>query len=373
MKKTFFFIILFAVLIFSCACGSEQTEFIKPQTLENSAADEPAETPETSETWIMTAQESTPSPTVRTTPETVAPDVSDTIEISETTESPETSETSEMTTAMPTTTPAVTSQTTTPAVTTAQTVASSSTYVQIAPPIGYLPINWENPDIEKAVSEYLNKSAEDITREDLNSVRSVMIEKLNMGSGSYELYFLINFYTAENKGETEYIFPYYTPINARDGKLNLKDISNFKALKTLEVYNCEIADMKFVSELTGLVRIVASNVSVNDLSALKNLTSLQYLEMDGNGITDMSPLKNLTYLKYLSLGDNNITDISALKNLAGLEYLDLSYNLITDISPLKKLERLTDLYLCANQISDVSPLKNLKNLRSTDLEDNIAD
>lgn len=149
---------------------------------------------------------------------------------------------------------------------------------------------------------------------------------------------------------------------------SLEAISNFTALKSLNVSDNTLSDL---SPLAGLVKlrtldlgnVAGGSNAYADLSPLSALTDLRSLSLPNSGVSDVSALGSLTALNELILSFNGITDISAAASMTQLQSLSLENNRITDISSLSGLHNLSYLGLTGNPIRDLSPLYGLSNLR----------
>jgi hypothetical protein len=123
----------------------------------------------------------------------------------------------------------------------------------------------------------------------------------------------------------------FGPVNKKVTNDGLKELKNFKNLKSLTVFFCEqIGDdgMKHVKELTGLEKLTLGNTSITDagLAELKELKKLKSLTVSGCiKMTDRSSdtIKGFTDLEYLSL-PSTYTE-TGLKKLAGLKKLTSLY------------------------------------------------
>lgn len=135
-----------------------------------------------------------------------------------------------------------------------------------------------------------------------------------------------------------------------DGLRNLSELSDLKALKTLDLSGNPIVD--------GLTQI----------GKKPNLTTLT---VDGNGsqfIGGLSAVGSFKSLTTLSLQNQKLTDISALGGLKNLTTLNLTKNKISDVTPLRKLTALTSVTLDKNQIKDITPLLGNVSLASSGLK-----
>ena len=154
----------------------------------------------------------------------------------------------------------------------------------------------------------------------------------------------------------------------------ISDVSSLASLISLEgiaAHRTPISDFSTLAKLPRLRWIEFSNDrSISVIPSLKGLKALRRLEINNCNISDLTPLSELTELEWLELINNQISDITPLANLKGLEHLNLDANIIKDVSPLAKLTQLEVLYLENNIISDVSPLVGLTNLERLDLRNN---
>ncbi|MDD3818297.1 MAG: CotH kinase family protein [Actinomycetota bacterium] len=154
-------------------------------------------------------------------------------------------------------------------------------------------------------------------------------------------------------------------------------LGNLKNLQILDMHDCRVQDISFISRLTNLKELNLSYNNARDFSPLGNLNNLEILDLSSTGITDLSSLKNVTSLKELDLRDNSgIKDISALSNLKELEYLNLNSSKgVESIAPITNLTNLKTLILRNVNVGDeVNLLKNLKNLERLNIRNcNIPD
>ena len=154
----------------------------------------------------------------------------------------------------------------------------------------------------------------------------------------------------------------------------ISDVSSLASLISLEgiaAHRTLISDFSTLAKLPRLRWIEFSNDrSISVIPSLKGLKALRRLEINNCNISDLTSLSELTELEWLELINNQIFDITPLATLKGLEHLNLDANVIEDVSPLAKLTKLEVLYLENNIISDVSPLAGLTNLERLDLRNN---
>jgi len=156
---------------------------------------------------------------------------------------------------------------------------------------------------------------------------------------------------------------------------NIRDYSNIKNLKEIEIIKKFDLDLKFwngyeVDNYGNVVTLKLSSDKLTDLSLIKELQNLEFINIQHNKISELSNLINLYKLKKLYLADNNLFDLSKLIELPQLIELGLGRNKVTNIFPLSKLSDLTILGLSNNYISDISPIQFLKKLKRLDLRSN---
>lgn len=142
--------------------------------------------------------------------------------------------------------------------------------------------------------------------------------------------------------------------------IDIKSIEELEKLEYLSLYNCNIEDMNFISNIKGLETLILRDYdNINFLTNMKNLSSLS---LSGEKIVDIVPISNLINLEFLDLGSTNITDVKPISGLIKLEYLDLSKTNITDISSLKTLHNLEQLRLNDTQVDSIECVINMSEL-----------
>ena len=132
----------------------------------------------------------------------------------------------------------------------------------------------------------------------------------------------------------------------------------------------QITDLAEVKELRNLTRLVLRDSPVSDLTPLAGLTQLNSLALMGSQVNDLSPLQGLTHLQWLYVVGNPVDDLTPLSGLTYLGNLGLMNCRIIDLKPLAGLTKLTELNLKGNRINNLTPLTGLKNLKLLYLQDN---
>ncbi len=193
-------------------------------------------------------------------------------------------------------------------------------------------ISFENQEIEKTIRDLTNIKSRALTKKDITYIKALDVNEKNLDSS--------------------------------ESRSFLRDLKNFKNLKSLFLTGNQIKDITPLKELKYLERLDLSKNQIQNIRPLEELELLGNLDLSRNQIKDITPLKELKYLESLDLSKNQIQNIRPLEELEHLESLDLSKNQIKDITPLEELELLKDLGLSGNQIKDITPLKELEHLES---------
>lgn len=233
-------------------------------------------------------------------------------------------------------------------------------------------VHFNDPNLEKAIRDALNKPTGDITDADMAQITILSISKKDI-SDLTGLEYAINMIdlTITNTKILEDLSPIENLIKLEKLCLNANKIKNIFAiqnlnkLKSLRLCSNQISDISVLQSLNQLTSLDLYFNQIKDISALKNLTQLNSLRLSGNQIRDISALQNLNQLTSLELDNNQINDISALKNLNQLNRLNLVNNQISDVSALQNLIQLQTLNLNSNRLNNenLSDFYNLDNLR----------
>ena len=143
----------------------------------------------------------------------------------------------------------------------------------------------------------------------------------------------------------------------KDGYLTDDEIA---AVKTINVYNRNIASLKGIEFFTALIILNCYNNQLTTLDVSKN-TELTYLYCEYNNLTTLDVSKN-TALEYLHCYNNQLTTLDVSKNTA-LKELYCYNNQLTTLD-VSKNTALIKLYCYNNQLTtlDVSENTALTNL-----------
>ena len=124
-------------------------------------------------------------------------------------------------------------------------------------------------------------------------------------------------------------------LTNEDGTIYFEDEKLEKYVKN-EIYKDKI----YPEDALEVKSLIFTYKKFDSLVGLEHFKNLEKLEIDDCGIEDVSFISKLKSIKYLYLHNNGIYDISPLKKNKNLRYIDISNNNITDISPLDGLDNL---------------------------------
>ncbi|MFC5468241.1 leucine-rich repeat domain-containing protein [Cohnella suwonensis] len=112
----------------------------------------------------------------------------------------------------------------------------------------------------------------------------------------------------------------------------------------------QLRSLKGLEYAVNLVELDAPGNRIEDLTPLAGLSRLQYLTLSGNNVKDLSPLKSLGKLQLLSVSHNLIEDIGTLSSLQSLTDVEIDDNNVRDLSPLLELSQLRYLRMSENVV-----------------------
>lgn len=141
----------------------------------------------------------------------------------------------------------------------------------------------------------------------------------------------------------------------------LKELDVFQNLLELSIlYNSELNDISFVSNMKYLKKLTIHMGKFTDISQLKSCQNLEVLELVGvEDLRDISVIQYLTNLKKLKISGCSIEDFEPISKLKNLEELIITYNHsnIANVESLNGLTNINILYLIYPNI-DISFLKD---------------
>jgi Leucine-rich repeat (LRR) protein len=124
---------------------------------------------------------------------------------------------------------------------------------------------------------------------------------------------------------------------------DLKALTIFNNLRSLEVFDAPISSVAPLSGLNLLTNLRLSQVPVTDFLPISGLSLLQELDLSNTGIEDLAPVTNLRELKKLNISGTNLKTLKGLENLAALEELDVASTNLRSLKPLDGISSLRKL------------------------------
>ena len=253
------------------------------------------------------------------------------------------------------------------------------------PDFSYLDENMDNQiyiysaTMRSALSEMFGKPAEEVTKEELQSIQYFMIEvdeerstmEVKYSTEDYSLY--PEDYSEEVQSEEDIIFGYSKEFEETIQTITVPfekdllavgmDIALFENVKAINICKNGYVNLSNLPQLTMLDagelnldslfimnmptdQIEVLRLNTTFLNDLERLTGLKNLHIDGSGqiITDLSVLGNMPWLEELTIKDTFIGNLNFLKGIPELRSLRLiNNNLITDKTGLDSLENLENL------------------------------
>ena len=98
---------------------------------------------------------------------------------------------------------------------------------------------------------------------------------------------------------------------------------DLQTMRVLVAENSGIVDLSGIEQMQSLEALYLKDNQVSDLTPLSNLTNLQIVNLENNNVSDLSPLVGITTLSQLRLDNNPISDLTPLVNNPGLDSGDL--------------------------------------------------
>lgn len=103
----------------------------------------------------------------------------------------------------------------------------------------------------------------------------------------------------------------------------LEDIKEMSYIKYLDLSDCGISAIGYISELPSLETLILDNNRISGLKYIAQVKTLASLSLKNCGIKDISALADNISIQSLYIDNNLITDISALDSMRSLK--DVSY------------------------------------------------
>jgi len=103
-----------------------------------------------------------------------------------------------------------------------------------------------------------------------------------------------------------------TTLNKSIEEITNEDLQTITSLSLSSVGNYDLSvDLTGLEHLSNLQTLILNDCKINDITPISQLTSLTHLELVNNEIEDFSPLENLTSLTKLKIRGNITSDYSA--------------------------------------------------------------
>ena len=191
-------------------------------------------------------------------------------------------------------------------------------------------VTFDDPVLENAIRQALNKPEGDVYQHELASLTYLGT------SFNYEP-------NPPEGSRVKSIDVLKYCVNLTNLDLNFNQITDVSVLARLTnltdiwIGGNSIADVTPFASLTNLKTLGIFNCQAEDYSPLASLTSLRNLALDHSTISDLTPLAGLTLLESLSLVNTPVTDITPLAGLTALRTLRLKDCMIADFSPLSEI------------------------------------
>lgn len=238
---------------------------------------------------------------------------------------------------------------------------------------------YQNADAGRLFAQAFSKEVNEVTEEDLASIRSFSI--ITYSQTNYVEFLFDGYDDAEQDDKQNFsrtvditelslgdlsdlhyltgLESFYAAYTAHTDFDVLKSCQALQTVAFDTTYECE--DYSFLGELSELTRLSMSNCVIEDLDFLKSADKLTALHLDSVTVdgyfpADLEFVSDLPNLTELSVSRNYIIDLSPLTALTKLERLNLSYGTIADVTPLASMPSLTYIDLTQNPIRDISAL-----------------
>ena len=223
------------------------------------------------------------------------------------------------------------------------------------PSIAQQPVAIEDPNLEAAIRESVNKPDGPLTTADMARLTFLSARRQDIAS-------IEGLSTASNMVVLDLAFNQLASVR----------LPPLASLSEADFQGNPMTNFAVDSVLPALDKLILSETQVTDTSFLNQLPNLSFLEMQYNDLTVFEVSQELPNLRSLDVGFNQIRNLSFLSKLPNLENLILDDNTLTTFTPPRPMTNLRLLSLIANRISDLSFLAFLPKLEQLDLASNFA-
>lgn len=153
-----------------------------------------------------------------------------------------------------------------------------------------------------------------------------------------------------------------------DGIFNLDPLSEFAALKHLDITKAHIPSLEPVRNLSKLETLVASQSLISSIEPIKYMPRIRVLDISGTLVNSIEPLEGFENLEVLDLSDSKVMDISILKNLKKLSELKINGLRIDSLDVLKDMKSLVVLEVSRTPVTTLVPIQGLLNLNRLSID-----
>ena len=201
--------------------------------------------------------------------------------------------------------------------------------------------------IRERVAKKLNKKPQEITQDDLNTIKSLDLSESD----------IIDVTPLATLTNLQWLYLNQTSV------IDVTPLATLTNLQTLYLNQTSVSDVTPLATLTNLQQLYLNQTSVSDVTPLATLTNLEWLGLNQTSVSDVTPLATLANLQWLYLNQTSVSDVTPLATLTNLQELYLNQTSVSDVTPLATLTNLQELYLNQTSVSDVTPLATLTNLQ----------
>lgn len=219
-------------------------------------------------------------------------------------------------------------------------------------------VEFDDPALETAIRDALNKQEGDITAADLATITELNLEYTYQGFDG---------------GDTDLVLPkglvnltslilnesLLTSLTLPDDMTSLETLSisdephltsiilpeGLHALKSITLYWCEIESLTLPQGLSGLTKLSLESNGLSSLTLQEDLPNLRILTVLEYRLNDVSFLDRVPNLTHLALGLGIMNDFSFLDQMPNLTGITLYGRNITDFSFLEGRSSLTQIFV----------------------------
>lgn len=137
-------------------------------------------------------------------------------------------------------------------------------------------------------------------------------------------------------------FTYLEKVVIRDIFVNremLNNICKLKNLRRISFYNCNISDLRILTE-ANICELAIDGCVFDDIVILNNMDCLEDLYLDNNEVVDLKDLVIIRRLKKLSLSNVKIVSPEQFIYMNEIESLRIDGTGVKDITPLLSMDKL---------------------------------